>query len=93
MMVNTTPRPWSARKLVGCTGIEPVVPEAADLQSTASPLMLPTRYIETYYTNYRTIKSHKSNTFQYNPVPLSFTGGYKFGALRLHAYLQTHRTL
>ena len=27
--------------LVECTGIEPVVPKAADLQSTASPLMLP----------------------------------------------------
>ena len=27
---------------MGCTGIEPVVPEAADLQSTESPLILPT---------------------------------------------------
>ena len=28
--------------LVGCTGIEPVMHEAADLQSTESPLILPT---------------------------------------------------
>ncbi|CAB4137954.1 hypothetical protein UFOVP328_151 [uncultured Caudovirales phage] len=30
--------------LVGCTGIEPVMPEAADLQSTESPLILPTQF-------------------------------------------------
>lgn len=48
-MLKRFPREAHTRAtLVGCTGIEPVVPEAADLQSTASPLMLPTRYIETH---------------------------------------------
>jgi len=28
--------------MVGCTGIEPVMPEAPDLQSSESPLILPT---------------------------------------------------
>ena len=33
-------------KVVGCTGIEPVVPEAADLQSAESPLILPARIVK-----------------------------------------------
>ena len=32
--------------MVGCTGIEPVVPEAPDLQSSESPLILPTHDME-----------------------------------------------
>ena len=46
--------------MVECTGIEPVVPEAPDLQSSASPLMLPL-HIEKPYILSSPVRSPNDN--------------------------------